>query len=63
MAKPVRVTNIHTGEIHDFKSQYAASVFFMDKYETGICSGNIKRMITYKKPCRKTWKIEYIKEY
>ena len=54
MAKPV---------IHDFKSQYAASVFFMDKYETGICSGNIKRMITYKKPYRKTWKIEYIKEY
>lgn len=59
MAKPVRVTNIHTGEIHDFKSQYAASVFFMDKYETG----NIKRMITYKKPYRKTWEIEYIKEY
>nr|DAY55490.1 MAG TPA: hypothetical protein [Caudoviricetes sp.] len=49
-----------TGEIHEFKSQYALSVFFMELYETEICSGNIKRMINQKRPYRRLWIIEYI---
>lgn len=58
--KPVRITNILTGEIHEFKSQYTLSVFFMELYETEICSGNIKRMINQKRPYRRLWIIEYI---
>ena len=58
--KPVRASNMMTGEILEFDSQYALSLYFLDLYGTDICSGNIKRIIKQRRPYKGIWIIEYI---
>lgn len=61
-AKPVIAENIKTGEILQFQSQYALARYFTDLYDIESSSKNIGRLVTQKKPYRKTWKVYFVKD-
>jgi hypothetical protein len=58
-AKPVIATNIKTGEVLEFQSQYAVARYFTDLYDIESSSKNVGRLAKQKKPYRKTWKIQF----
>ncbi|MBS7131409.1 MAG: hypothetical protein KH116_10750 [Clostridium sp.] len=61
-AKPVIAENIKTGEVLEFQSQYALARYFTDLYDIESSSKNIGRLVTQKKPYRKTWKVYFAKD-
>lgn len=58
-AKPVTATNIKTGEVLEFRSQYALAKYFSDLYFIESSSKNVGRMAKQKKLYRKTWRVRY----
>lgn len=58
-AKPVIATNIKTGEILEFQSQYALAKYFSDLYFIESSSKNVGRLAKQKKPYRKMWRIKF----
>lgn len=58
-AKLVIATNIKTGEVLEFQSQYALARYFTDLYDIESSSKNVGRLAKQKKPYRKTWKIQF----
>lgn len=59
MVKPVVAENIKTGEVLEFQSQFALARYFSELYDIESSSKNVGRLVTQKKPYRKTWRIRF----
>lgn len=57
--KPVVAENIKTGEVLEFQSQFALANYFADLYCIESSSKNVGRLVTQKKPYRKTWRVKF----
>lgn len=57
--KPVIAENIKTGEILEFQSRFALARYFSELYDIESSSKNVGRLVTQKKPYRKTWRVKF----